>query len=214
MINLDQLYVDFKQRYEHTYIRTQFPQSPTKDVFFVESVKQGEKYPILCLRNDKVGAVQLNYDSESKILFDAPPLGYFWFDHKVALLYRRLSTRQWKRGICAGNSVITNGYMNHLWIINVPLSLVTLEAAYQHQHATFETAIDLLSSIKALSIPLSDHLAIGLSPLADGLLIVWYEDTPIAKYHLTACRLHLFEKHFEQEVTDYFRKTNTYVQII
>lgn len=212
-INAGQLTTDFKQKYEHTYIRVRFPDTQKKKVFYVDTITSGIISPHLILSNPDSGQIQLNYDTESDIFFDMPPVGYSLYDGKQAILFKKLSNRQWKRGVCIGNSTLFSPY--NAWFSNpVGINTPCLESAYAGKLVSFQEAVSLIYAKKALSVPFSKTLCLGLSPTLSELPLIWFYDTPIAELHSEGTVVRLHEKHFEQELLDTFQKERVNVHIV
>ena len=213
-INFQQLNTDFQQRYEGSYIRIRFPHTPNKVVFYVDKITLGTSYPLLHLINDTYGRIQLNYDSETDMFFKHPPTGYFWHQQKLALFYRKLSTRQWRRGVCANNSQITSDYSYIISIPTIGLTTECLDSAYKREIVTFSKAYKLIQTQQALSVPFSYKFSLGLNITEKTTPIIWFETTPIAEIYNEGSVIMVHEKHFMQEVMDFVKKENINVSII
>ena len=213
-INFQQLNTDFQQRYEGSYIRIRFPNTTDKIVFYVEKITLGKSYPLLHLINDTFGRVQLNYDSETDMFFKRPKTGYFWYQQKVALFYRKLSLRQWRRGVCLNNSQITSDYSQMIFIPTIGLNTECLDSAYKREIIPFPTAYQLIKTQQALSVPFSYKLAVGLNVTEKTTPIIWFETTPIAEIHNEGTIILVHEKHFMQEIMDFVHKEKINARII
>ena len=209
-----QLHADFRQRYEHTYIRVKFPNAQQKMVFYVDAIQIADKLPILTLNNEDVGAIKLNYDTEADLFFDSPPSGYFFHDDKVALYFSRVCQRQWKRGISSGNTRIGSPYGNYFRLPCAQLQESSLASAFKGIVHHFSEALALLTAQKALSVPISSHLAVGLNVTDSTTFILWFGYIPIGEVMSGGSVIRLHERHFEQEVIDYCNRANIRVQII
>lgn len=209
-----QLYTDFRQRYEHTYIRVKFPNAQYKSIFYVDAISIADKLPVLTIHNEDVGVIKLNYDTEADLFFDSPAAGYFFHDGKVALYFSRTCSRQWKRGIATGNTRIGSPYANYFTLPCAQLSESPLASAFKGVVYHFSEAITLLKAQKALSVPISPHLAVGLNVTDSTTYILWFGYIPIGEVMSEGNIIRLHERHFEQEVIDYCNKANIRVQII
>lgn len=216
MIDLNALNQDIRQRFESTYVRLGSERTGKTQVFFLEKVVPGTPYPTLQLKNDDVGSVQLKYDSNVRILLQPPESGYFFFREKYALVFQRWMGRQWKRTVCSGNSRIHCPY-NEIALGVGPqtrLSTELVSAAYAAERRTYQEAVDMLDKRLALSVPISQHLALGLNPVGVKSHVLWFLQTPIAEVFAAASVIRMHETPFNQEVVDFCKKENLRAQII
>lgn len=209
-----QLTADLKQRYEGTYVFVSFPAEKKEDLFYVEKIESTRKEPIIRLRNNEIGQISLNYDTGQELSFRFPEIGYSLFEGKVALYYRRLSARRWKRGVSADNSQIVSPY-NFIAPLRTSVHEKTVRAAFEGKTLTWVNALIALGTNGALSIPLTRHLVLGLSPTrAIAGYVLWFDMKPIGTAAVDGSRILVREEPFRQEVLDYVKKGGLNAEVI
>lgn len=209
--NWEQIGRDLAQKYNNTYIRLKW--DGEWEVVYVREVLPG-KPPVLVLYNSKFGELQLNYNTNFELSFEFPQLGYFFHD-KTACIIVRGYNRQYRRGICEQTARLSSPYYK-LGIYNSPeLSEQSLISSFKKRDVlALDDAAHKIQENDSLSIPLTNELAVGLHPTKDSFLL-WYLNIPVAEYFPEIKVIHLREKVFAQELTDYFNEVRVYnVEIV
>lgn len=213
MFDWEQVTADFRQKFEHTYIRVSLKEGQPFEVFYVDRVVQG-KPTYLVLSNSNWGEIKINYDTELEVLFDFPRVGYFNFNDKYAAIFNRNFQRQWKRGLCNQTGLICFPY----WPFRNYLPLLCEEAitaAFQPRSiCPIYQAANTLEFGSYLSVPLSESLALGLTVKENNNLLLWFLEQPIGEYIKEKNTIKLHAAQMQQEVKDFLTQTGEDVAII
>lgn len=208
-----QLSADLKQRYEGTYVWVTFPKSKEESLFRVDQITAAVKEPVLTMSNKEHGTISVNYDTSCELSFRFPDVGYSWFDGTIALYFRRLSARRWKRGVCGDNSQFATPYSD-FYPLRAHVNEATLLTAFKPKFPSWEQALKVLSSGTVLSVPVSNRIALGLSPTSQITgNIMWFDMKPIAVVS-DRDKIVLKESCFQQEVLDYLKRNSVNAQVV
>lgn len=212
-INYRQIGHDFAQKYDGTFVHVVFKPGQTPVLFQCAGVGQSDSGPpVLTLVNKEHGTVKLNYQTECEVSFPFPKCGYFWAENRVAAIFQRKHSRQYRRGICSSTASIQSPY-THFYPMRIGITEENLLSAFNPVFVQFLDAIEFIRRGNVLSVPLSSHLAIGASPserISD--YIIWFLGKPIATYNNGVIRVR--EGQFMQEIVDYVKGSGVDAQIV
>lgn len=214
MFNWEQVTTDFRQKFEHTYIRVSLKEDWPLEVFRVGKVVAG-KPAYLILRNNNWGEIKINYDTELEVSFEFPKVGYFALDNKSAGIFTRAFLRQWKRGLCDQTGTFVSPYacfgVNHHPSFNEE----TVRAAFQPQAlCPIYQAANMLALGSHLSVPLSNCFSLGLTVKENNNLLLWFLEQPIGEYIKKSNTIKLHTAQIEQEVKDFLVQTGETIAVI
>lgn len=205
----NQLFTDFRQRYEKCYCSVLLEGYKQPQIFFLDFVEQTKHAPLLHLRNDEVGEVILKYDdSYSDLTFKLPAIGLY-NNLGTVVMVRRAYGRQFKKGICNGTIAISSIYefiySGWVWGPEKQLNESLVKVLFKP-----ETTLSLMDGINALdkklAVALSHEFAIGLSSKQEKSFILWYYENPIGMVDPQSNRIFLREPQFQQEFQDFVAK--------
>jgi hypothetical protein len=209
-MNWEQLYTDFRQKYEGCYCQVLLEGYRTSKVFYLEHVEKTLAAPLLHLRNEEFGEVILKYDdSKSDVSFQLPEIGLYNYKNNVIMI-RRQYLRQFRRGICNATiwispiySILYNGFSSSgEGKLNEGLTAAIVTPT---PTISLKEAINALD--KVLAICLSSEFALGLSTkLAGQDFILWYYENPVGTVDPVSRRVFLREGQFKQEYFDFTSK--------
>ena len=209
-MNWEQLYSDFRQKYEGCFCQVLLEGYRTSKVFYLEHVEKTLAAPLLHFRNEEFGEVILKYDdSKSDISFQLPTLGLYNFKNNVVMV-RRQYARQFRRGIC-NSTIWTTPIYSSIYSGFGSANEGKLGEALVTAIITPTKTISLKEGINALEqvlvICLSSEFALGLSTkLAGKDFILWYYENPVGTVDPVARRVFLREEQFKQEYLDFASK--------
>jgi hypothetical protein len=172
---------DFRQRYEGTYgMYSHNVKEPL--LVMLTSVNAAR-----CLFQDKRG-VEYRVNSDTGIPFEFLPVERRVANYKDTVLYgTRRPQRQWQRGVCDGNTTITDlSYMGQL-----PVSFDTIEALYQSPK-NYDEELTAFKKERRKLVAISDKFVLT------GTTLMIY-DRPIGLYEKGTVKV---DKLFLQEVKD------------
>ena len=197
-----QLGEDFRQKYEGCFCRYRSPLTGKEEVFQIVSVEvNNNSAPNLVLHNDKHGEMFLKYTTDAELDFTFPECGYFQLDDK-AIVFSRLFSRQWKKGICSGTATLTFPYPGGFYAPR--LDCGNLNAAFKRAPVEpISQAIQRLKEQDLLSTPVSPVMAVGLGRKQE--LWLWHETSLIGQ--IDGNTLSVKVPAFQQEVVDHIRDT-------
>lgn len=196
---------DFQQKYEQTFCRYTSPLSGKQEVFHVQRVSpRDNEAPAITIYNKKHGDVLLKYTTDAELDFTFPSCGYFAHQGK-ALLFNRLYTRQWKKGMCNQTAGVLLPYP---YPYGSPgLSEDTIASSFKpRKDQSFTEAAQQMRDAAMFSTPVSATFALGRGQKDE--LWVWYETEIIGE--LVGNKLTVHAPHFKQEVMDHVRNTGDY----
>lgn len=198
-MELNDIVRDFVQRYEKSYIWVSPPDNNEESLFYVDRVTADRtKIANLTLTSPEFGKIILNMGTAHTLKFKYPPVGVFQY-RQDAYMFRRNPAKQYRRGLCAGNSSIAAVYRDLTQAGDVDLSFDLLQSAYQAQSYSFADACRMLTSGKYRSVALKNQfsLLLPITPIADYLLMFW--ETPIASINPVDGRVvTIYEPSFEK----------------
>lgn len=209
-MNWEQLYNDFRQKYEGCYCNVLLEGYQTPRVFLLEYVEKTGKAPLLHLRNEEFGEVILKYDdSKSDMIFALPAIGLYNYRQSVVMI-RRLYQRQFRRGICSATiqaMPIYNTIYSGFGIAGENLINEKLVTALTQPTTSISLKEGIDALEKVLATCLSSEFALGLPTRSTGKdFILWYYENPVGMVDPTARRIYLRENQFQQEFIDFISK--------
>lgn len=204
--NWEQITNDFRQKFEHTFIRVKIKED--FEVFFVEQVQYADP-PFLILRNKNRGELQLNYDTDFELNFEFPAVGLFDFNGRSYCFVRQYQ-RQFKRGVCNSTALILSPYAI-FFRSNIGMATDVLQAAFNTpSDRNLDQVLPLSDSV--LSVRLNNHFFVGQDVRKQPTYLFWYMNSVIGEVIDNKVILH--ELQFKQEVWDYRRQTGGTFDII
>lgn len=172
---------DFTMRYEKTFIFVVPPDSTEESLFYVDRITPDrEKIANLTLSSPEFGKIVLNMGTAHTLRFKYPPVGVYQSGADAYVFHRR-PDRQYKRGLCNGNSKISpvHGAFSRQGRYDLTHQLVS--DAFAGNQYTFKDAMSMLQSGKFRSVALRYNYALMLSPSADNkLFLLLHWEVPIA----------------------------------
>jgi len=212
-INYRQIGHDFAQKYEGTFVHVAFKPGDKPALFQCAGVASSENGPpMLTLVNKEHGTIKLNYQTECEVSFPFPNCGYFWAENRIAAIFQKKHSRQYRRGICSSTASISCPYAAFM-PMRIPISEENLQSAFKPVFVQLDDAIGFIQMQLALSVPLSSHLAIGASPsdrVSD--YIIWFLGKPVATFNNGVIRVR--EGQFMQEIVDYVKGSGANAQVV
>lgn len=199
-MNIEESLRDFTTRYEKTFIFVVPPNSTEESLFHVDKITPDrDKIANLTLSSPDFGKIILNMGTSHKLRFKYPPVGVFQCED-TAMIFRRHPVKQYKRGLCTGNSAL--GYA-HSYVTGtdrrIGLEYTYVAAAFQAVKYKYKDAVRMLASGKYRSVALYNNFVLMLSPTKESkayLLLHW--DIPVAWINKSDGTLYqLLEKAYE-----------------
>lgn len=198
---------DFCQWYQNTFFRVTLPHLNKQIVVFFHGVSNSKKGTFVATSQEYNDLV-LNFNSSLSVDFSPPPVRVFGHEG-IVYSYERLPARQWSRGVCSNNSLISN-MLQKVGLPSPKLSIPILESAWNYKHD--KTIIDAVLKLKSkdiISTALSDNFWISES-INDKIkeYPLWYNHRLIGhidekkKVIIVGC------KHMVIEFIDYLRNTS------
>lgn len=209
----NQLFNDFRQKYEGCYCSIALEGCSTPQIFMLDLVegtrdaKGQHAAPLLHFFNEDAGEIILKYgDSQSDIKFSLPRVGLFNYKDSVVML-RRAYSRQFKKGVCNGTITLKSIYGSIHNMFNSRGEDLLSEKMVkcfnvETKPITLQKGIDELKT--KLAICLSHEFALGLSLNSNANYILWYYENPIGVVDPTIRRIYLRENQFKQEFQDFY----------
>lgn len=209
-MNWEQLYLDFRQKYEGCYCSILLEGYRTPKIFYLEHVEKTRAAPLLHFRNEEFGEVILKYDdSKSDVSFELPTMGLYNYKNSVVAV-RRHYMRQFRRGICNATiwtSPIYSSVYTGFGAAGEGQLCEELITAIMKPTPTISLKEGINALERVLAVCLSSEFAIGLSTrLAGQDFILWYYENPVGTVDPVARRLFLREEQFKQEFIDFASK--------
>jgi len=212
-------FAEFCKQYGETSIQVQ--ELPEDKKFFSVYV-DGAAGPdnLLQVRHTNRGLLRIAYPSKKYMWqLDLPTRGLFNYQNHVGLYYR-MPKRQWKRGLCSGNSAIN--WLTATWrhclnpsiFQDIPLTDLNLVGAiYDRYFRTKSEIIEDLFAGRKTEEAFNEKFAVSLSPFSEEthILLLWYETQLIGD--LTATDIEVRHEPFLQEVIQYFGQGNRKWQV-
>lgn len=183
-MELNHVMQDFRTRYEKTYIWVAPPDSNEESLFYVDQITDDRiKLGAMHLSSPEFGKIVLNMGTAHTLKFKYPPVGVFQSGHD-AHIFRRRPLKQYKRGLCAGNSLF---YPVHhpLFRAGRPdreeaLPYQVVSDAFATNVSYYKDALQMLKSGKFRSVALKGNFSLMLSTSGTKEYTLFYWETPVA----------------------------------
>jgi hypothetical protein len=188
---------DIKRYYEHTYVK--FDEFGDR-LFYIDHVDQFK----VSGTDDNDTAFELYLDNVHPYVVNylLPHKAVFQWKDSVYLL-QRIPARQYKRGLCAENTMITNVATSQL----VDLGFQVLKAfVSKPSYASFTSAFT--SKIKTKAVALTTRM----SYLRTGTLLM--DNIKIATFNFDTKKIHMLRKNFTDEIKQHMRSHNDYYEVV
>ncbi len=140
--------------------------------------------------------MQLNFGSAGHSLqFRYPPVGVFQCG-KEAFIFRRRPARQYRRGICMDNSLLSN--VTRFVVGNrAKWNMQEISAAFKHHTFTKSEALTLLGAGKVGSVALPENYALSLSVDMKPDYLMFHWSNPIARIDASGKFTTVYESSYE-----------------
>lgn len=196
---------DFIQYYSHTFFRAFFPLLEKKIVLLFEDVLENRNQTFIA-SSQKFKRLILRFNSDLSIDFSMPPLGIF--DHAGRTYFlARIPERQWSRGICNKNSIITSP-LAKLGVSNIGHSLPVMESIWNHVPTnSISQGILEIQTNELISRSISRDFWISLG-FNENEYALWYQCSLIGRLSPQEQIIKVDSKLLLQEVVDYIRDSN------
>lgn len=181
-MNIDEIMRDFKRRWEHTYVWVVPPNTTEESLFYVDRiVEDPDRVATMTLSSPEFGKIVLNYGTAHTLKFKYPPVGVFQHGQR-AMIFRRTPSRQYKHGICPGNSEFYEPTVEVLRAArrNNELPFDLVQNAFQNVTSKYKEALLMLKSGRYRSVALKDNFSLCLGMGKENNYILFYWDTPVA----------------------------------
>jgi hypothetical protein len=197
-VNNAEIVSDFRRRWEGTYVWLFMEKQNEESLVFVEKVADNnDKVATITVNNRKYGGLVLNLGSEEyELRFKYPPVGVFQCGND-SYLFRRRPARQYRRGICADNSLIWNVTRDVVGT-RAPFNERSVSAAFEAKKHTLDEALKLLAS-GYRSVALHNNLSLSLSMDDTSNHVLWHWDVPIARVDKAGKPVVIYEKSYTVE---------------
>ena len=161
-MNNDEILQDFTRRYANTYIKVYAEDKGIEAVGHLARVRaDNEKFATLEIVTKEFGTIQTNFGSEEyQIRFESPQSGAFQHGPD-SNIFRRKPERQYTRGVCSGNSVLTHCH-SAITGQGASFTIERVRAAFEHKVHTFKQAVDFLKAGTHRSVALERDFSICL----------------------------------------------------
>lgn len=177
---------DFTQRYDNTYIWVAPPDSDEESLFHIDRITaDNQKIANLQLSSPDFGKIVLNMGTAHTLRFKYPPVGVFQSEVD-AYIFRRKPVRQYKRGICSGNSAIYPvwGEVCRKARDNdenqAQLAYGMVADAFDSRQYSYKDALKMLGGGKYRSVALKHNFSLMLSLANSSHYLLMYWEIPIA----------------------------------
>lgn len=195
-MNNQEVVADFRRRWEQSYAWLFMEKQNEEVLIFINRVEDNnDKVASIVCTSNKYGGLVLNLGSEEhELRFKYPPVGVFQCGDDV-FLFRRRPARQYRRGICADNSVlwnITRGIVGNRARFNA----TEVQAAFDHVTYRESSALKLLNGGKFRGVALHNNYAMTLSMDTSKDYILWHWDAPIARMNTEGKVTQILEKSY------------------
>jgi hypothetical protein len=181
-MELNEALRDFQVRYEKTFIWVVPPDSTEESLFHVDKITPDDaKIANLTLSSPEFGRIVLNMGTAHTLKFKYPPVGVFQ-SGTDAQIFRRIPQRQYKRGLCAGNSAFYPVYVNMMRSNKFPevLPHALVADAFAATQFSFKDAMCMLRSGRHRSVALQKNFSLMLPMSMEKTYTLMYWETPIA----------------------------------
>lgn len=186
-MNNRDLIVELKRKYEQTYLFVQNPLKDTERLMFCRAIEtDGENGGQIDLTSRSTGTILLNIPSEMNLLFRYPKTGVFQHGCN-AYRYQRNPVRQWKRGICNGNSTLL---VLRATPRGVSLNEQLVEAAFAQKTLMYREALRMLQGKKAVSVALANNFWLSLYPTTKPVYVLYHNEIPVAAVNSDSGEVH------------------------
>lgn len=172
---------DFRRRWENSYAWLFMDKLKEETLVFINRVEDNnDKLATITVTSEKYGQLVLHLGSEEyELRFKYPPVGVFQHREDV-FLFRRRPARQYRRGICADNSVLWN--ITRAIVGNrARFNAAEVQSAFEHATFSEENALKLLAAGKFRGVALSNNYAMTLSMDESKDHVLWHWDVPVAR---------------------------------
>lgn len=191
---------DFQRRYEHGFVWVQPPGGAEESMFYVNRIATDRtNIANMELTSPEYGKIILNIGTAHTLRFKYPPVGVFQ-NGVDAFMFRRVPAKQYKHALYNGNSSVQPVY-NQMLERGVnnrdQLNFDDVLAAFRGERYTFQDALKMLASGKYRSVALTRNFSLCLSPLAGGVYVLLFWETPVASVDQQGTVTHMYEKSFE-----------------
>ena len=189
---------DFRRRWEGTYVWLAMDNRPDELVYLETILESSTKIATIHLTSDRIGKLTLNFGSEGHALqFRYPPVGVFQHEQDAYAFYRRPS-RQYRRGICADNSILWNVTRN-LVGNRARWSPSEVRSAFEHETYNITTALTLLEKgYKGVALDGNFSLTLSMFETPDYVLFHWMH--PVARINSKGQVTQLLEANYKETV--------------
>ena len=202
-MNNGEILQDFRRRYENTYIKVCVEQKGIEAVGFLYKVSgDDDKFARMEIKTAEFGVIQTTFGSEEyQIKFESPPTGAFQHGSD-SILFRRRPERQYTRGICSGNSILTHCHAN-ITGNGASFTIERIKAAFQHRTLSFKEAMAGLRAGLYRSVALKDNFSISLPMSKDKPNhLVWHWGAVVASVDGNGKLVRVYEPVFEKVLSE------------
>ena len=206
MISLEDVASELNKKYRDTWLKVESPTHPPK--FGVFQGQHSEDDFIFKKYSDKETSVELikfNHDPAISISIPKPDLGCYTSIHnKKLVVFSSLPHRQWKRGLCKGNTNIFdvvesyrmdgyNQFNEHILSVLIP-----------KENNTLEEALEFLDKEEyyGYAINRSFGITLNFTTITDSFVLLFYKQYLIGKVLRKKKRILLENDLFLQELID------------
>jgi hypothetical protein len=187
---------DFRRRWEGTFAWLYMDKLDEEILVYINRVEDSsDKVATIGVTNKKYGQLVLHLGSEEyELRFKYPPVGVFQHGDDV-LLFRRRPARQYRRGICADNSVIWNVTRN---VVGNRARFDASEVQSAFDHVTYgeAQALKLLESGSARGVAMRNNYSLLLSMDEGSDYVLWHWDVPVARVNAKGSITAVLEKSY------------------
>ena len=178
-MNNNEVLTDFSRRYAQTYVFVVFPDSSEESLFHVDAIDLNpDKLATMQMSSPDYGKIILNFGTSHTLKFKYPNVGVYQHG-KDAVMFQRLPAKQYKHGICSGNS-----YFGPVWhrIMHGTnwIGHEIIMDAFVGKTFKFTEALKMLASKKYRSVALRNNFSLMLSTTSTEGLILLFWDMPVA----------------------------------
>lgn len=208
--------IEFEKRYVHTLLHLSFPNTPEENGYYYLNGISGQDtaFPLLKFSNSKWDNLRVGVDSSVEINCKWPATGLF--NHKGGVfLFTRFPQRQWKRGICSGNSGLSNvaNVLLRYGVQHTDITAPYLDSALNSDASlTLVEAIDWnRKNLTALGTTLTKEFALLKTPrrVSNEEYLLVRKTNPCALVYPETQTVSVYYEYLYQEIADLVRKEET-----
>lgn len=145
-MNLSEHIHDFQRRYQGTVVMLKMPPKEEHVAMHISAIEyDGDCGASISMSNHRLGKLIINLMSEYEMKFEFPKCGVFQLNTD-AIIFRRQPKRQWRKGICADNSIVTPVYASVIAAKGPAIGTETVEAAFAGKTYSVKEALNGLES--------------------------------------------------------------------